>query len=159
MRSCKLCWGVSVLLIAVIAAMFYMFMIHGSVTASEDGRTAIVLTPGERDLVLLEMRGFLESVQAITTGLAEKDMATIAENASKVGMATAGAVPTTLMAKLPLEFKTLGMATHEAFDNLAREAQDMGDGQVVLSSLGELMNNCTTCHAGYRIEAGSGKGG
>lgn len=155
-RTCRFCWGLSALLFALVVATAYMFVIRGSVTASDDGRTAIVISAGERDLVLAEMRGFLESVEAITSGLAENDMKRIADSAKRVGMATSSQVPVTLVAKLPLEFKTLGMATHKAFDDLALEATDMGDGQVVLAKLGELMNNCTTCHAAYRIEPDGG---
>ena len=33
-----------------------------------------------------------------------------------------------------------------------RQTEDMGDGQVILSGLGELINNCTTCHRAYRID-------
>lgn len=152
-NSCKFCWAISLLLIIVVGAMSYMFLIRGNVTESKDGRTAIIMSPGERDLVLGEMRDFLEAVQAITEALAAKDLKAAAETAKKVGMASAGGVPVGLMAKLPLEFKTLGMSTHKAFDELAMEATDMGDAQVTLGKLSQLLNNCTTCHAGYRLEA------
>ncbi len=156
-KTCKLCWGVSVLLLAGILAMGYMFVIRGNVTESADGRTAIILQPGERDLVLAEMRAFLEGVQTITEGLVEGDMNSVADAAKKIGMANAAGVPVTLMAKLPLEFKTLGMATHKAFDALSLEATDMGDGKKVLAQMAEILNNCTTCHSTYRLESASKK--
>ena len=155
---CKFCWTVSSLLLVAVGAMLYLFVIKGSVAASDDGRTAVTLSAGERDLVLTEMRGFLESVQAITMGVVKKDMKSVYENAHKVGMVNAGEVPASLMGKLPLEFKKLGMATHRAFDDLAMEAQDIGDPQIVLSKLGKLMNNCTTCHASYRLDTEGTKG-
>ena len=158
LRTCKLCWGLSAVLLLIIIGMGYVFVIRGSVTVSDEGRTAIVISAGERDLVLAEMRGFLENLEAITNGLAEKDMTKIAESAKRGGMATEGQVPVSLMVKLPLEFKTLGMATHRAFDDLAREATDMGDSQVVLTKLGKLINNCTTCHAVYRFDTHGSKG-
>jgi cytochrome c556 len=111
----------------------------------------------ERDLVLEEMRGFLEGVQTITQGLAKNDMKSIAEAAKKIGMVNAGGFPVSLMAKLPLEFKTLGMATHKAFDALSMEAQDLSETKAVLAKMAELMNNCTTCHSTYRIDSESGK--
>ena len=150
---CKLCWGVSALFAVVIATMSYVFVIRGNVVDSPDGRTAIILTAGERNEILAEMRGFLESVQEITSGLAENDMEAIAISAHRVGMVNAQNVPVALMAKLPLEFKTLGMATHKAFDEIAMESKDMKDSTVVMSKLGALLNNCTTCHAGYRLDA------
>ena len=149
---CKFCWSLSTLLLIAIGTMAYLFVIKGSVAASDDGRTAVILSAGERDLVLTEMRGFLESVQAITMGVVKKDMKRVYENAHKVGMANAGEVPASLMGKLPLEFKKLGMATHKAFDDLAMEANDIGDPQIVLTKLGLLMNNCTTCHASYKLD-------
>ncbi len=84
-------------------------------------------------------------------------MTSVAESAREVGMAAAGGVPVTLMAKLPLEFKTLGKATHAAFDDLANEATDMGDEKVAMTMLGEILGNCNTCHAGDRIELGGDK--
>ncbi len=156
-KSCKLCWAVALLLVAALGVMTYMFVIRGSVVESTDGRTAIMLSAGERDLVLKEMREFLEGVQSITEALAAKDMKAVAEASKKIGMAAAGGVPVSLMAKLPLEFKTLGLSTHKAFDDLSMEASDMGDAQISLGKLGELLNNCTTCHAAYRLQSdGSG---
>lgn len=149
--------GLNAVLSLVIVGMAYQFLIRGNVAASDDGRTTILLPSGERDIVLTEMRGFLESIQAITTDLAEKNMKMISKSAHKVGMANAQQVPASLLGKLPMEFKSLGMATHKAFDDLAMEAQDMGDREIVLAKLGTLIQNCTTCHAGYRLEIGRKK--
>ncbi len=154
--SGKISWGITALSLVAVAVMAYMFILKGSVTASDDGRTSIALSAGERDLVLGEMRGFLEAIQTITTGIADKDMAAISTSARAVGAGGIGAVPTTLMGKLPLEFKSLGRSTHYAFDDLATEAQDMGDSQVVLGKLGDLMLKCTACHAGYRLDVEAG---
>ncbi len=155
---CRFCWILSAALFVGVVSMGYMFGIKGNVAASDDGRTSILLTAGERDLVLSEMRVFLESVQAITMGVVNKDMKSIAATASKVGMASAAGVPASLMGKLPLEFKQLGMKTHQAFDGLSQEAQDIGDPQVILAKLGEMLNNCTTCHASYRFDVEDSKG-
>lgn len=156
-RTCKFCWVLSTLLVVTIAAMAYTFLIRGSVTASDDGRTAITLSAWERDLVLSEMRGFLEAVETITVAIGEKDMAAAASSAHEVGMANVAGVPASLMGKLPLEFKSLGSDTHKAFDDLAMEAQDMGNEQIVLGKLGNLMSNCTTCHAAFRFDVEGGE--
>ena len=156
-KSCKLCWAIVTLSLAAVVVMAWMFVIRGNVTASNDGRTAIVLSGSERDLVLAEMRVFLESVQAITAGIAEKDVKAVEESARASGMAEFQGVPVSLMSKLPLEFKALGRSTHEAFDDIAREARDMGDEKALLSSLGEMMLKCTSCHAAYRLEVETAK--
>ena len=67
-------------------------------------------------------------------------------------MGSAGGEPITLIAKLPLEFKTMGMGTHRAFDELAMEAEDLGDSGVLLGQLSAILTNCTSCHAGYRFD-------
>jgi cytochrome c556 len=79
-------------------------------------------------------------------------MAEVAKQAKSVGFAAQEGVPTSLMKKLPMEFKKLGMGTHKAFDQLAMDAADLGDKGQVLKQLGELMQRCVACHAIYRID-------
>jgi mono/diheme cytochrome c family protein len=149
----KKCWLIIMVLLFVILGGAYKFLIQGSTTESQDGRLAIHLTAGERNLVLSEMRSFLASVQQITQGLAENDMARVAEYAKKVGKNAQGEVPGTLMGKLPMEFKKLGFNTHMKFDQLALDASSMGDNGQILEQLSTLMQNCVACHASYRLEA------
>ena len=59
------------ILLGVIAVMAYTFLIAGKTVTAEDKRSAIVLEPAERSLVLGEMRGFLLAVQAITEALGD----------------------------------------------------------------------------------------
>lgn len=56
-----------------------------------------------------------------------------------------------MIGKLPLDFMTLGMGTHKAFDALADTAENTDDPLVVLGELGDVMNRCTGCHSGYRF--------
>ena len=156
-RSCKVCWGLSALLVIAVAAMAYLFVIRGAVTASDDGRTTITLSTGERDFVLAEMRVFLEGVQEITKGLAAKDMKAVVTVAKKFRPGNDGGMPISLMGKLPSEFRALAQTTHKGFEALTTEAQDMGDQSVVLTKLSEVMLNCTACHATYRFEVDADK--
>lgn len=123
----------------------------GTATAKDDGRTPIILTEDERNLVLEEMRTFLSTVQSITASLSKDDMKNIAKSAKKVGMAASGEVPPALTKKLPMEFKMLAMKVHKGFDQLALDATEMGDQQQTLEQLGSLMSNCVACHAIYRL--------
>ncbi len=66
-------------------------------------------------------------------------------------MAAQQAVPTELQHALPAGFKKLGGKTHRAFDQLAMDMESMEDVSLSLKQLGELMNNCTSCHAAYQI--------
>ena len=149
----KKCFGIVALLFLVIVGGIYKFIFQGSVSVKADERTAIHLNHDERDLVLAEMRAFLTSVQQITKGISEDDMELVVDHARKVGRAAQGEVPGTLMAKLPMQFKQLGFDTHTKFDQLAMDAEDLGDSNHALSQLSILMHNCVSCHAAYRIDS------
>ncbi|MGB5472422.1 MAG: hypothetical protein WBQ78_02965 [Gammaproteobacteria bacterium] len=149
---CKTCWSIAALLALLSAGVIYKFGFQGSVSPGTDGRTAILLEPGERDLVLSEMRVFLESTQQITAGIAGNDMPRAAQHARRSGRAAQQAVPGSLMGKLPLSFKQLGLDTHTKFDELALDAEQLGDQDHTLSQLNTLLQNCVACHAAYRIE-------
>jgi hypothetical protein len=148
----KYCWLFTTFFVLLSCVLVYMFMIRGETLPANDGRTAIVMEEGERDLVLAEMRGFLESVMLISDAVVRKDLAASAAAARKAGVAAQGGVPASLVAKLPIGFKQLGFDTHSRFDQLAMDAEDLGDPMQVLESLSVLLRNCVTCHAAYRID-------
>ena len=148
----KKCLTIITLLLLIVSAGFYKFIFQGSVTESSDGRASILLNAGERELVLAEMRAFLSSVQQITAGLSNNDMPLVAEHARKSGKAAQGEVPGTLIGKLPLQFKQLGSDTHNKFDQLAMDAEDLEDENHAMQQLSNLMKNCVSCHATYRID-------
>lgn len=148
----KHCLLIVIILLAVIAGGAYKFLVQGSVVESTDGRLAIQLHASERDLILHEMRTFLATIQQVTQGISEDNMERIAEAARKVGSAAKSEVPGPLMGKLPMEFKQLGFDTHTKFDQLAMDAEDLGDGSHTLGQLSTLIQNCVSCHAAYRIE-------
>lgn len=113
----------------------------------------ILLTPGERDLVLGEMRAFLQATQQILQAASQGSVDRVAEAARLVGATVQQGVPPSLMGKIPGEFKLLGHDTHRKFDLLAVDAEQMGDPTHSLQQLAELTGNCVACHAVYRIEA------
>ena len=148
---CKLCWLSLAAVAILVAVMTYKFIFQGAVEQSADGRQAIRLDDNERQLVLSEMRAFLESVQQITTGISENDMKLVVASARNVGLASQQAVPGSLIGKLPLAFKKLGRDTHAKFDEMALDAEQVEDSEHSLSQLGKLMHNCVACHAAYRF--------
>lgn len=149
---CKICWFFVVVLALILAGIGYKCILHGDVTGPSDGRTAILLEKKERDLVLAEMRVFMESVQQITRGISTDDMELVAKYARKSGSNAAKEVPASLIGKLPLSFKKLGSDTHARFDTLALDAETFGDRDHTLSQMSELLKNCVACHAAYRFE-------
>ncbi|MGB5198889.1 MAG: hypothetical protein WBR56_03195, partial [Sedimenticolaceae bacterium] len=88
------------MLALIIAALVYVFVIRGQVLPASDGRTAILLAPGERDLVLTEMRDFLVALQQISQSIADGDATTAMQAARRVGAASQHQVPPGLVGKL-----------------------------------------------------------
>jgi hypothetical protein len=121
--------------------------------ANLETREPIRLSADEKSHIHLEMRLFLSTVQMIVNGLASNDMKLVAAASQRAGMAAAHDVPAKLREKLPPEFKKLGHATHQGFDDLARDAESLGDASQAMKQLGQVMNNCVACHARFRLEA------
>ncbi len=149
----KPCCVLAALLVASVLLLAYKFLWQGETLPAGDNRQAIVLTPGERDLVLGEMRAFLQAVQQIVEAVPREDNAAIAVAARRVGAAARQEVPLSLVRKLPGPFKVLGFDTHSRFDSLALDAEQLGDPEHSLEQLAELMGNCVACHARFRIES------
>lgn len=125
--------------------------VSGETLVASDGREAIILTNGERDFILTEMRGMLQAVQGIISAVNEDDMDAVRKIAHDAGMAEARKVPTETMMKLPLGFKQLGGATHKGFDEIGLAA-DMG-GELVMERLEENLGNCVGCHEIFQLVA------
>jgi len=147
----KLGWALALFFAVVSGVLTYTFILKGNAFLGEDGRTTIVLTETEKARVLGEMRNLLEGVQIITGAIAADDMELVAEAATNLGMKVANADSPELIAKLPLEVKTMGLGAHAAFDALAETALNTDDRIVVLTELSTLMETCVACHGGYRI--------
>ena len=145
---------VALLLWVVTLAAFAWFFIHGSTSAGSDGRTSIVLQPAERDLVLSEMRGLLSSTQGILDGANKGDAKLIIQAAHAAGMAAAADVNPALMAKLPLEFKLLGMGVHHDMDDIAKAAEGGVPVPEILKMTSNTLQKCVACHSAWQIKAG-----
>ncbi|MDD5390146.1 MAG: hypothetical protein PHD37_12420 [Gallionellaceae bacterium] len=127
---------------------------HAHQAVPREQRAAIYLTTEEKAHIHQEMRLFLSSTQKIVASAAANDMKGVAEAARAAGMAAAHDVPAKLREKLPMQFKKLGHLTHQGFDDLARDADSLGDASQALKQLGQVMGNCVSCHAVFRIETG-----
>ncbi len=138
-------------LILVVAAMAYMFIIAGSTKTAADGRPAIMLEPGERALVLREMRDFVAGLQRIDDALSRGDMQGVAKASRALGASKTHDVPTAMMGKLPLEFKTLALSVHSDFDTIAMDAEWTGLPKRTLGQLSDVLQKCTACHESYRL--------
>lgn len=150
MKSCKWSWVLVALLSVVVAVLGYKFTV-GNVAPSDDGRQAVLLTKDERNALLLEMRTWLQSSQAILAAAAAKDIDAVIRSARISGMAAEADTPGSLFRKIPAEMKALGFATRSKFDEIAAEAAASRDSNRIVLKLSEAMNNCVACHAMYRF--------
>jgi hypothetical protein len=141
-----------VVLLLLIAAGVYKFIVAGSTRIGEDGRAAVILEPAERALMLREMREFVVGLQVVTQALSRDDMQGVAKASSGLGSARAHDVPAAMMGKLPLEFKTLAFSTHRAFDAIAADAEANGTPKHALAQLADALQNCVACHARYQVK-------
>lgn len=137
-------WGLTV-------GLFAFFFVRGTTSVSTDQRRSVNLSPLERDLVLGEMRTMLKAINGMLGALSDGDMKKAAEAATSAGMAMAVDASPILMAKLPLEFKELGMGTHKAFDDLSSEIQKGATLPQVLVKMHQITNRCIACHETNRL--------
>jgi hypothetical protein len=150
MKNCKLSWALVVVLSIVVALLGYKFTV-GEVEPSDDGRMAVKLSKDERNALLLEMRTWLQSSQAILAAAAANDFAAVSKTATISGMAAEADTPGSLFRKIPVEMKALGFDTRRKFDEIAADAGKLKDSQHTLNQLSVAMNNCIACHATYRF--------
>lgn len=146
---------IALVLWVITIAVFAWFFVRGITTEGTDGRTSIVLQPGERDLVLSEMRGLLSAVQGILEGANQGDMSRIVQSSRSAGMAAAADADPLLMAKLPLAFKTLGMSVHRDMDEIAIAAEGGKPAPELLRMASNTLAKCVACHASWQIKAGN----
>jgi cytochrome c556 len=137
----------------VTIGAFVYFFVAGATEKSTDNRTAVLLSAQEKDLVLGEMRTMLVAVSGVLNALGEGDTKKASAAARSAGMAMAVDTTPLLMAKLPLEFKNLGMSVHGDFDLLAADIDNGLTQQQIVQRLGATTSKCTTCHAIYRLGA------
>ena len=148
---CKLCWAATGSMALLLVVLLVKFMIVGATEVSADGRTTLVVTPAQRDQILTEMRGLLEAVQTVIVANNAGDLNAVSVAARKVGKANMSPQSAELSSKLPMEFRKLGMDTHERFDLLALDADQFERAEQVYQDLGALTGNCVACHRVYRL--------
>jgi len=145
----KIAIGSMVLWIITISYAGYKFK-YGN-AEKVDNRVAITLSVAEKDVVLGEMRLLLEGLQGIISGLSNSDFKKVEVSARGNGMVMAQDVNPALMLKLPVEFKSVGMGVHKAFDDLA-ENIDGKDVKIILREIDSIMDSCVGCHLIYKLE-------
>ncbi len=97
------------------------------------------------------MRGFLESVKGIQEGVLNNKAALIIKAGNKSGGSVIEHAPKGMMKALPMGFKKLGFATHDLFDEIAKDALENFNANHTQKQLNSLLGNCIACHSMYKI--------
>lgn len=146
---------IAILLWVVLVAALSMLVVKGMTKPGVDGRTEIALAASERDQILGEMRELLKAVHGVVAWAGGPNQASdrqaIEQAARAAGMGMAADVNPSLMAKLPLPFKQMGMSVHKDFDGLADAIEQGESSTQVLARLSSITARCTTCHDLYRL--------
>ena len=150
MKNIKILWSVIIILLLTLATIGYKIA-QGNVAPSDDHRTAVKLSKDERNLVLAEMRKFLITTQAVSEAITNNDLKLAAQLASEAGMQADKNTPGSLLFKIPLAMKTLGLDTHQKFDQIASDAVQIKDPMYSRKQLDVLLKNCIACHANFKI--------
>lgn len=140
-----------VLWVATIGT-FAFFFIKGRTSISTDNRKAVILDPQEKDMVLGEMRTILTAINGVLKALPNQDLSGASKAAKSAGMAMAVDASPVFMAKLPIEFKSLGMSLHADFDTLAADIDKGMTEKQIVERLGAITNKCIACHSSYRLQ-------
>ena len=146
----KIGWALAIVFAIGLGAMSYTFLIKGQTVPYADGRTSVLLLPDERNKVLGEMRDVLAGVQTILEDTVAGDLQAAEDQARSMGM-VAAKQDTAIIAKLPLDFKSLGLGLHGSFDDLADFIGENQDPLKVVDEVSTLMVQCVACHGAYRL--------
>ena len=122
-----------------------------------DHRTLINLSQTEKNQALSEMRDFLHGFHGMHMALARQDMKAFALTARSMGPLL-NRLPASLKERLPEEFTQLTIAMDEAFQNLARDAENSeAKAGKTHENMAEVMTYCSGCHDAYRFNVVSTK--
>ncbi len=135
--------------------LILMCLLSMSATA-EDGRVPVELPPMMREHMLHNMRDHLQTLREIVAHLGRADYEGAADLAeTRLGMSAMQGHGAEHMAPyMPQGMRRAGTAMHRAasrFAQTARDAEIQGDPAPALQALADVMAQCTTCHAGYRL--------
>jgi len=141
------------IVISVVLAYILLFMGTEMVKLPDDNRIVVKYEPDLRDLVMSEMRDYLEVINEIQQGLADNDPDKIVKAATRQGKISLDETPVRLLKLSPLACKQLGFKGHDIFQAIADSAKVHFNKATVNRQLAELTNNCIVCHRTYRVES------
>ena len=141
------------IIISIALAYILLFMGTEMVKLPDDNRIIVKYEPDLRDLVMSEMRDYLEVINEIQQGLAENNPDKIVKAATRQGKISLEETPVRLLKLSPLACKQMGFKGHDIFQAIADSARVYFSKATVNRQLAELTNNCIVCHRTYKVES------
>ena len=138
-------------LVRIMAAGALIAAVCSAPVHAGDTRIAVTLSASQRDHMLSGMRTYLSSIEDILTGLATYDREAVSSAARRSGAKMLVDIAPTVAIKLPLEFTSLSLITHDQFDKLAERAEQRASRSELLHDLSAIMTSCNGCHASFRL--------
>ena len=135
-------------------ALAYILAFVGTdiVENPDDVRKTVKYPKDLRDLVMSEMRDYLEVINEIQQGVAENNPDKIIKAAHRQGQASIDDTPARLLKLSPIPCKTMGFKGHDLFQAIEDSARANYKPITVNKQLAELTNNCVVCHRTYKVE-------
>jgi hypothetical protein len=135
-------------------ALAYVLLFTGTETVKmpNDNRITVKYAPDLRELVLSEMRDYLEVINKIQHGLADNNPELIVKAASRQGQASLADTPARLLKLSPLACKQMGFQGHDLFQAIADSAKVNFKPETTIKQMVQLTNNCIACHRTYKIK-------
>ncbi len=145
----------NIIFLILISVLVYILLFMGTemVKLPDDNRIVVKYEPDLRDLVLNEMRDYLEVMNEIQQGLANNDPDKIIKAATRQGQISLEATPVRLLKLSPLACKQMGFRGHDIFQAIADSARVNFKPTTTINQLAELTNNCIVCHRTYKVES------
>ena len=143
----------NVIFAIVIFILAYILLFTGTemVKLPDDNRIVVKYEPDLHELVLNEMRDYLEVINEIHKGLAENNSDRIVKAATRQGDISLNETPIRLLKLSPIPCKTMGFKGHDIFQAIADSAKINFNRTTTINQLAELTNNCIVCHRTYKL--------
>jgi cytochrome c553 len=147
-----LTWVAIGLWLATVLYNGYFFIFGTTTKKAADKRITIVLSSGDREFVLNEMRSMLIGLRNIVSGLSTDNMKEVSKALSSMGMKTAPHESRTLHKSLPIGFKLMGRSLHKKMDALSLQISlKKISKKQFLTELSNALGTCVSCHATSKI--------
>lgn len=124
----------------------------GHVLVPAAQRMVVQLTESEREFILNEMRAQLDMLYVMSEGLSRKDLVTVAAAAKRRGSDTLNTAPAAVFERTPAPFRDMIVASRAKIDQIAAEASNKVELEVILKRTTELLQLCNSCHADWQLK-------